>query len=172
LHLGFHLQGGSLKVEDGDASGGGGAGVRVGYGFNRIFTLYLEADGLTVEAGDPEVFAGKWALAHAEIGGRFHFANSLRSWVPFLEVAVGGRGARVKNVTSGNEAWEDVNVTGGVFSVGGGLYAYFTQTLALEVGVKFSGGRFTKIDLGPLSLENLDLDAQSSRFKVGLVWWP
>jgi hypothetical protein len=172
LHLGFHLQGGSLKVEDGDAAGGGGAGFRVGYGFNRIFTLYLEADGLSVEAGDPGVFAGEWALGHAEIGGRFHFANSLRSWVPFLEVALGGRGARVKNVTSGSEAWEDVNVSGGVFSFGGGIYAYFSQTFALEAGLKFSGGQFTEIDLGPLSLENLDLDAQSSRFKVGVVWWP
>ena len=73
---------------------------------------------------------------------------------------------------SGNEVWEDVNVTGGVFSLGGGLYAYFTQTFALEVGLKFSGGQFTEIDLGPLSLENLDLDATSSRFKVGIVWWP
>ncbi len=172
LHLGFHLQAASIKVEDADPAGGGGAGFRVGYGFNRIFTLYLEADGVTAEAGDPDVFSGDWTLGHAEIGARFHFANSLRAWVPYLEVAVGSRAAKVTNVEAGNQAWEDVDITGGAFSLGGGLYAYFTETLALEVGLKFSSGKFTKIDLGLLSLENLDIDAQSSRFKVGIVWWP
>ena len=172
LHLGFHLEGASLKVEDGDPAGGGGAGFRVGYGFNRIFTLYLEADGVAAEAGNPEVFAGDWTLGHAEIGARFHFANSLRAWVPYLEVAVGSRAAKVTNVEAGNQAWEDVNITGGAFSLGGGLYAYLTETVALEVGLKFSSGQFTKIDLGPLSLENLDIDAQSTRFQVGIVWWP
>jgi hypothetical protein len=172
LHLGFHLQGASLKVEGSDPAGGGGAGFRVGYGINRIVTLFLEADGVTVEAGDPDIFAGEWALGHGEFGARFHFANSLRSWVPFLEAAIGGRAASVKSVTAGNASWEDVNVSGGVFSVGGGIYTYFTETVALELDIRFSGGRFTKIDLGPLSLDNLDIDASSSRFKVGIVWWP
>lgn len=172
LHLGFHLQGASLQVEDADPSGGGGAGFRVGYGFNRIFTLYFEADGVTVEAGDPDVFAGNWTLGHAEIGARFHFANSLRAWVPYLEVALGGRSATVKDVVALNQAWEDVDVTGGAFSLGGGIYVYFSETLALEVGLKVSSGQFTQIDLGPISVQNLDIDAQSSRFKVGIVWWP
>ena len=172
LHLGFHLQGASLTVEGADPAGGGGAGFRVGYGINRIVTLFLEGDAVTVEAGDPSVFSGEWTLGHGEFGARFHFANSLRSWVPFLEVAAGGRGASVKSVFAGNQSWEDVNVSGGVFSVGGGIYAYFTETLALELDLRFSGGRFTKVDLGGLSINNLDIDASSSRFKVGVVWWP
>lgn len=172
LHLGFHLQGASLKVEDSDPAGGGGAGFRVGYGINRIVTLFLEADGVTVEAGDPNIFSGEWALGHGEFGARFHFANSLRSWVPFLEVSVGGRAASVKSVTAGNLDWGDINVSGGVFSVGGGIYAYFTETLALEVDVRFSGGQFTKVDLGGLTFNDLDIEAASSRFKVGIVWWP
>jgi len=172
LHLGFHLQGASLTVEDSDPSGGGGAGFRVGYGINRIITLYFEADGVTVEAGDPDTFAGDWTLGHAEMGARFHLANSLRSWVPFLDVAVGGRTARIEDVEALNQSWEDVNVSGGAFTLGGGLYTYFSETLALEVGVKFSGGQFNEVDLGALSVENLDIDAQSGRFKVGVVWWP
>ena len=171
-HLGFHLQAASLKVEGADPAGGGGAGFRVGYGINRIVTLFLEGDGVTVEAGNPNIFSGEWALGHGEFGARFHFANSLRSWVPFLEVSAGGRAASVKSVTAGNLDWGDVNASGGVFSVGGGIYAYFTETLALEVDARFSGGRFTEIDLGGLSFSDLDIDASSSRFKVGLVWWP
>ena len=71
-----------------------------------------------------------------------------------------------------HQQWEDVDVTGGAFSLGGGIYVYFSETLALEVGLKVSSGQFTQIDLGPVSLQNLDIDAQSSRFKVGIVWWP
>ena len=172
LHLGFHLQGASLSVEEADPSGGGGAGVRIGYGINRIVTLYLEADGVAVEAGDPGNFSGSWTLAHAEFGARFHFANSLRSWVPFLDVAVGSRVASVKDVEALSQSWEDLNVTGGAFSLGGGIYAYFTETLAMEAAVKFSSGTFNEVDLGALSISNLDIDAESARFKVGLVWWP
>lgn len=172
LHLGFHLQAASLTVEDGDAAGGGGAGFRIGYGINRIVTLYFEGDGIAVDAGDPDVFSGTWTLGHGEIGARFHFANSLRSWVPFLDVAIGARAATITDVETGNQNLEDVEVSGGAFSVGGGIYAYFTETLALEVGAKFSSGTFDEVDLGPITLSDLDIDAQSARFKVGLVWWP
>jgi len=172
LHLGFHLQAASLKVENADPAGGGGAGFRIGYGINRIVTLYLEGDGVKVEAGDPDIFSGEWALGHAEFGARFHFANSLRSWVPFLEVGLGGRGATIDNVQALGLSWEDVNASGGCFTLGGGIYAYFTETLALEVDLKFSSGQFQEIHLGGISLNDLDIDAQTSRFKVGVVWWP
>jgi hypothetical protein len=172
LNLAFHFQGASLKLEDSDAAGGGGGGIRVGYGINRIVTLYAEADGVTVEAGNPSIFAGDWTLGHAELGARFHFANSLRSWVPFLEVAAGARAASVKDVEAFNQTWGDAEISGGVLTLGGGIYAYFSETLALEVDLKFSTGEFTQIDLGPLSVENLDVKAQSTRFKVGVIWWP
>ena len=85
---------------------------------------------------------------------------------------MGGRTASVEDVEALNQGWEDVTVSGGAFTLGGGLYTYFTETFALEVAVKFSGGRFTEVDLGPLSVDNLDIDAESARFKVGVVWWP
>ncbi len=172
LHLGFHLQAASLTVENGDAAGGGGAGFRVGYGINRIVTLYFEADAIAVDAGDPNIFSGTWALGHGEVGARFHFANSLRSWVPFLDLAIGGRAASITDVETGNQDLEDLEVSGGAFSFGGGIYAYFTETLAMEAGAKFSTGTFTEVDLGAIQIQDLDIDAQSARFKVGLVWWP
>lgn len=172
LNLGFHVQAATLAVQDGESDGGGGAGFRVGYGINRIITLYIEADGVSVESQGSDEFQGKWTLGHADLGVRFHFANTLRSWVPYLDVAIGGRGASVKDVEAGGQGFEDITFNGGAFSLGGGIYAYFSQTLALEVGLKFSGGEFTEVELGGLSLNNLDIDASSTRFKVGIVWWP
>ena len=172
LHLGAHLQAVSLQPQDADPANGGGLGVRVGHGINRIITLYLEADGVEVEAGNPETVAGNWSLFHADIGARFHFANSLRSWVPYLEVALGSRRVTVENGEVQNQDVDTVSFNGGSFSVGCGVYAYFTETVALDVGLKAASGEFTEIEVGALSIGGLDLDAQTTRFKVGVVWWP
>lgn len=170
-NLGVHLQGATLSVEGEEGDGGGGIGFRVGHGFNRIFTLYLEADGISVDSENAQDFQGTWTLGHVDIGGRFHFANSLRSWVPYLEAAVGYRGASVKDVAVGGDQGDDVTINGSSFSVGGGMMFYFKQTLALDVGLKVSSGEFTEIEIGALSIGGLDVDATSTRFKFGLVWW-
>lgn len=172
LNLGFHLQAASLSVEDADGEGGAGAGFRIGYGFNRIVTLYLELDGISVESENADVFQGSWAMAHGDLGARFHFANSLRRWVPYLDVAIGGRGATVSGVRSSGEEVADLSFSGGSFSFGGGIYVYFAQTFGLDLGLKVSNGRFEELDLGPISLNNLDIDATSTRLKIGVVWWP
>ncbi len=172
LNLGVHLQASSLSVQDGDADSGGGLGLRVGYGLNRIVTLYFEMDGVSVDSESADEFQGTWTLGHADFGARFHFANTLRSWVPYLDVAVGARAASVNDVEVNGQSVGDISFSGGSISFGGGIYAYFSQTFALDVGVKFSGGEFTELDLGSVSLNNLDIDANSTRFKVGIVWWP
>jgi hypothetical protein len=172
LNLGFHLQAASLSVEDGEADGGGGAGLRIGYGLNRIVTLYFETDGISVDSEGSDEFQGTWALGHVDLGARFHLANTLRSWVPYLDVAVGGRAAHVKDVEVNGQSLGNISFHGGSISFGGGIYAYFTQTFALDVGLKLSGGTFTQVDLGSVSLNDLDIDATSTRFKVGIVWWP
>lgn len=170
-NLGFHLQGATLAVEGEEGDGGGGVGIRAGYGFNRIFTLYLEMDGITVDSENAEDFQGTWSLGHVDLGARFHFANSLRSWVPYLEAALGYRGAEVKDVAVGGDEGGEVTINGSSFSLGGGMMFYFKQTFALDLGLKVSSGEFTEIEIGALSIGGLDVDATSTRFKVGLVWW-
>ena len=89
---------------------------------------------------------------------------------------IDGRSSDTVVTFSGAESPECVlsgfTITNGAASFGGGIYAYFTRTFALDVGVKFSGGEFTEVDLGSVSLNDLDIDATSTRFKVGIVWWP
>ncbi len=172
LNLDFHLQGAALSVEGGDSDGGGGAGIRVGYGINRIITLYLQLDGSSIDTQNSPELSGQWAMAHADLGVRFHFANSLRSWVPYLEVAAGARAVSATDAQVTPAIQEDVSFSGSSFTVGGGIYAYFTETLALDVGLKLSSGEFNEIEVGALSVGNLDIDATSSRFSIGLVWWP
>lgn len=172
LNLGFHFQAASLSVEEEEGEGGGGAGFRIGYGFNRIVTVYFEADGVSVDSDNADAFQGTWTLGHADLGVRFHFANTLRSWVPYLDVAIGGRGASVKDVESNGTEIGDIKFSGSSFSFGGGIYLYLSQTFGVDLALKFSDGTFNEVDLGAVSLNNLDIDATSTRFKVGIVWWP
>ena len=170
FNLGAHFQGASYTIEAEDAQEAGGFGVRVGYGINRIVTLYLGVDGAQVELQDPTV-SGDWSLAHVDAGVRFHFANSLRRWVPYLDAALGARAVTVKNAVVNGDSSPNASLNGAAFSVGGGLYVFFNESLALDVGVKASSGEFNKIDIGALSLSNLDLDVKSTRFNLGVVWW-
>jgi hypothetical protein len=169
--VGAHLQGASLAVENGDPDDGGGLGLRVGYGFNRRFTGYLETDAIVFDVANPE-FGGYWSMVHADLGVRFNFANSLRRWVPFLEAALGGRAVQLKDATVDADSAGTLNFSGGAFSLGGGLSFFATEKLAIETLMKFTGGRFEQVDVGNVSVRNLDIDASSFRFKFGLAWWP
>jgi hypothetical protein len=171
LNIGAHLQGASLTVEDGDPAGGGGFGLRAGYGFNRSFTGYLEADGIVFDVENPEL-QGEWTMAHFDVGARYHFANSLRRWVPFLDAALTGRAVSVQDATSDGADVGTVKFSGGAFSLGGGISFFTSERLAIETGVKLTGGTFEQVDIGAVSVRNLDIDANSFRFKLGLSWWP
>jgi hypothetical protein len=169
--IGAHLQGASLAVEDDDPAGGGGLGVRVGYGFNRRLTGYLEVDGIQFDVENPEL-EGEWAMAHIDLGARYSFANSLNRWIPFLEAALGARAVSVEDATSDGEDVGEVTFSGGSFSLGGGVSFYTSEKFAVESLVKFTGGTFEQIDVGDVSVRNLDIEASSFRFKIGVAWWP
>ncbi len=173
LNLGIHLTGASLQVQDGDRSNAGGGGIFVGYGFNRHFELFGQLDGGEFDVKDTDV-DGKWTMGHADLGLRFNFANSLRSWVPYVQGAFTARAVSVSDAVVNQTTQSDkVSFIGGAFTVGGGVVFYFNQKLALDLQLAFSGGQFTKVDVGSATIDLADpLDANSSRFSVGLSWWP
>ncbi len=170
--FGAHVQGTSLTPEGGTNSSGGGLGIRAGYAFNRIVTGFVHVDGSQIDITDGGSIVGSWNLAHAELGARFHFANSLRRWVPYLETSVGARAVEVRDAEFAGESAGNVTFNGGAFTVGTGLSTYFKPSLAFDVSLKWTGGKFTEIDLGDIVQRNIDIDAASFRFGLGLIWWP
>ena len=168
----LYLQGAALSVEGGDAGGGGGGGLRIGYGLNRTVTLFLRGDASQTDVDDASI-EGQWDLTHGEFGARFHFANSLRRVVPFLEVAAGGRTVTVDAARVEGEAEEEsLSFNGPSFSLGGGMGVHFNPSWALDLGLAWTTGEFTEIQAGAISVGGLDLDAKSARFNIGVVWWP
>jgi len=170
--FGAHVQGTSLTPEGGTTSSGGGLGIRAGYGFNRIVTGFVHVDGSQIDITEGGSIVGSWNLAHAELGARFHFANSLRRWVPYVETSVGGRAVEVRDAEFAGESAGNVTFNGGAFTVGTGVSTYFKPSLAFDVSLKWTGGKFTEIDLGNTVQKNLDIEASSFRFGLGLIWWP
>ena len=172
LTLGLHLSGASLVVEGEDRNEGGGLGLRVGYGSSRSVTLFLQLDGAQVEVPSSDALQGEWSMGHVELGARFHFASTLRRWVPYLQAALAGRVVGVDDAVLNEEPVDDVSFNGGGFSVGGGLSFYLREALALDLHLMWTGGEFTEIEVGNQSVSGLDIDAQSTRLNLGLAWWP
>jgi len=171
--LGLQAQGASLTVQNGDADTGGGGGIRFGYGVNRTITLFLAADGASVDAVNAPNIAGSWDMAHVDLGARFYFANALRRWIPYLEAALGARAVSVKDaIVNQQQQSADVSFSGGAFTLGGGIAFYVNQGFSLDAELKVSSGEFTNITAGAVTVGGLDIDATSSRFGLGFTWWP
>ena len=169
--LGAHLSGASLTPEDGDRSNAGGGGIYFGYGFNRTIQLFLQIDGAEFDVEDAEV-QGTWTMGHGDLGVRFHFANSLRSWVPYLQAALSARGVAVDDAVIAGSPERDVGFYGGALSIGGGIMFYFNETLAADLQLIGSGGRFERIKIDNVTIDGLDFDATSARVNIGIAWWP
>lgn len=176
--LGIHASGASISIQDRDRDNAGGGGVRIGYGVNRRFTLFAQADG--AEFDDAQFDAppgtgnieGPWTMAHIDLGARFHFANSLRRWVPYVQAALGYRAVSVSDPIVDGTARNEVTLSGAGVTLGGGIDFYFSRTLALDVQLLWTGGEFTTLKIDNVSVSGFDIDADSSRFNVGIAWWP
>ena len=172
FNVGVHISGQSLTPEDGDRSNAGGGGIILGYGFNRNFQIFLQFDGGQFDVQNAAV-EGDWTLAHGDLGVRYHFANSLRSWVPYIQAALTGRAVNVTNGSINQVTQsEDITLSGSAITIGGGILFYFNESFAADLQLAFSGGRFTDIKVGNVTRNNLERDAQSTRFNIGVSWWP
>lgn len=170
--LGAHLGAAAVSVEGSDASTGGGGGVIFGLGFNRNFTVYLQLDGATLDVSNGET-AGNWTLGHADLGVRFHFANSLRSWVPYVQGGFSGRVVSLTDIPASNPlTGRDVSISGTSVTFGGGVMIYPSQAFAVDLSVAVNGGQFTTLTVDNTSQTGFGVDATSTRINVGFAWWP
>jgi len=170
--VGLHGSGASLSVEGEDRNDAGGGGLFVGYGLNRRFSLFAQVDGARFDEQSTGTVEGDWTLAHFDLGVRFHFANSLRSWVPFLQAAVGRRSVNVLDPIVEGDAEEEVDISGASLTLGGGVAFYLSRAWSLELGLMLTGGEFNTLRVNNVSVSGFDLDATSSRLNLGVRWWP
>jgi hypothetical protein len=160
--LGFH--GASIRVDEDDREreSGSGGQLQIGYGFTPRFALFLEGASASMTASG--VDANDYVLIHADIGMRYSFTNPAKAWIPFVGVAATGRSMR--------DADEDFEVTGSAITIGAGIHYFFKPKWAFTTSLRVSAGEFDTARAGSFSLSGLELDATSTRFGLGVTWFP
>jgi hypothetical protein len=149
---------------------GPGAGVMVGYGFNRTFSGFASVD--LAKQGMSGDIGGNFGLRHVELGARANLPYGSATTVPYLTASYGQRalGARVTDDFEGTEY--DMRLTGGMFGVGGGLEHVLSPTLAVDGGLAVAFGRFNHSDIAGESSSLAVNGTTSIRLRIGMTWRP
>jgi len=166
------LNGSAIRVAGSSTTeNGGGASLGLGYGFSPNLAAYVEGTGARIGSSDA---SGDYNLGHFDLGVRYHFANVGRQWIPFLDAAFTGRAAMWKDVTICAPGCQtnDMSMSGTGFSFGGGVMYYASPKLAISANLKWTAGKFDEVKYGNTTTSGLDQDATTSRFGVGMVWFP
>ena len=164
--LGAHLNGSSITVDEQgfeEDANGGGLGIQLGYGFTPQFALFI--DGTAAQLED-EVMLG-----HFDLGVRYSFTSPTRRWVPSLEAAFSSRALTKDDADLDGEV-VDLEVLGSGFTIGFGIQYFTAPSWAIGAGLKFTGGEFSDIKVDNVTIEGFEIDASSTRFNVGVTWYP
>lgn len=189
LFLQGHLTGAGLEVEGdginfGDEDGeGGGLGVKVGYGFTPVFTLYAGLDVAAIDEFNPAIFGVEEDFADPffddevayfsfDLGTQLNFGSGRNKLVPYLDLALSYSGIAYEL----NDRFfsEDITVSGAGVSVGGGLKYFIAPSVALDVSLTGTASEFEDItiDGDEISFPGPDFDTRAARFGFGISWYP
>lgn len=166
LFFNFELNSQGLSVDrnNDETDRGGGLGFRVGYGFTPTFALYLGLTGARMKVEEDR--NDTYGLGVAELGTRLHFGRKLKSPTFYLDIALQGVVAEAES--------PDIAFSGGGLGIGGGLLVYVGRQLALDFGLRGSGGNFSEFRIGNVSLniDEEDVRYGVGRLSVGVTWFP
>lgn len=173
FHLGAGLNGSSVKVDfedeetglDAERESGPGISLTVGYNFTPQFGLLVNVTGASIDSEE----GGNYGLGHADLAGRFSFANPASPLVPYLELGV----TSISLVDEDEDTGEDVQVSGTGFTGAAGLNYFFSPKLALDANLRFTTGELDTLKIGGESVTTEDgLDTTTGRISIGISWFP
>ena len=174
LMLSFALGGVSLSSDEfeEDPESGGGFSAQLGWGFTRRFTLLVDASGGVLNPDDDE-----FVLIHFDLLGRFNFVNPQRPLVPFIEGGISARVAgqddiQIVGENGGGSQEVDLEISGGGFTIGGGLQYHVAPSVSLGASLRVTVGEFSTVKVNNVSVDGFELDATSTRLNLGVTWWP
>jgi len=152
---------------------GPGAGVMVGYGFNRTVSAFASLD-LAKQGTGMDDFQGSFGLSHLEAGIRANLSFGDAATVPYVSASIGRRGLGAR-VTDGEEGQTyDMKMSGGMFGLGGGVQHALSPTLAMDGGLELGFGRFAHVQQGGGNDSGaMDVNGSTTvRLRIGMIWRP
>lgn len=172
LMLGLAFDASTIQSDDLTRSTESGAGLAalLGWGFTKNFAMVVDGSAARISSLD-----GDFNLAHVDVGGRWHFV-SRASVVPFVEIGYSGRAASKQQalMSDGNGTMYagDLKILGSGASLGGGFQYYPVPTMAIGGALKWTTGKFTRVQFDNVTVDGLSIDATSARFNMGFTWYP
>jgi hypothetical protein len=137
---------------------------RIGYGFTDLFGLFIEFGlggyGSTQDVSET-IHPEDYGAGFFDLGAQFNFRSG-KVWVPYAEVALNGF-ATADDSENG--------LSGGGFTIGGGLKYYVTDAWALNGRVQLGGHALDTVEIGGEQTNDVDLEASTTRFSFGLTWY-
>lgn len=173
--LNLHLTGQSLALvgDDRPTDAGGGLGVAVGYGFNERIILLLNVDGASLESDD--AVAGTrsepYDVVTADLGVRMNLGNEGMKTRPYINAAFTGIVQAYEFSAGGAD--NEVVVSGGGLTIGGGVQYFLSPGFALDLAVQATQAAFTEVTVNDIDEELAEGDAiTASRVQLGVTWHP
>lgn len=170
LVLGAGVSGTSLEVESGDPQNGSGGYLLLGYAPSRLITIFLRGDASRVDIDYSDI-SGSYTMAFVDLGLRFSFGGPQKSFVPWVMGAFTAQAAGATIPVTATLS-SDVTISGTGLTLGAGFDVFLTRTLALDLGLMATSGRFTDVSVGSISTSIDALDTRSGRLTLGLSWFP
>lgn len=163
-----HYQGHGLTVDVDDTDSGNGFGIKAGYGFSNLFTLYLGIDGASMDVSDSgtqALVANKYSLVYVDLGGRFNFRSGSNEVVPYIDGSLTGI-ASVYDTGAG-----EATFSGSGLSLGGGIQYFFSPQFAFNGGLNLTFGEYNELEIAG-ETESVGLDVTGARINLGFSWYP
>lgn len=170
--LGAHLAGTSLGTtgRGAESRSGGGAGIKLGYGFNERIALFLGLDGANLRHREGEGSGDTFAAASVDLGARVNFGNPSHALRPYLTATTTAVGLS-DNVPMFDTMAEAQTVGGGL-NVGIGTQYFLRRRLALDAAFLVTTGSFTEVKVDGTTTEIPGVSFEYGRVQLGVTWHP
>jgi hypothetical protein len=167
--LGLYLNGSAFQADDisDETYSGAGGALQVGFGFTHHLALVGEFAAASVEGEGEDA-----DLAHFDAGLRYAFTGPTRRFAPFLEAGVAGVRISVDDVPLGDGTSADGSLSGMGLMIGGGFHYFPSPTWAVGASLKWAIGELDKASVENVSVSDLDIEAVTARFNLGITWYP
>ena len=158
-----HFVGVSWSLDDfeSDREAGGGFGVNLAYGFNEVVAAYIEFSGAQIDPGEGEPYA----LVHVDLGAIFTVGAPTSKVKGNFLVALNGRAFEI------DQEGANVEGSGGGLTAGGGVLYFVSSKVAIDANLLWTFGEISDVEVNGLTWTT-NLDATSTRFNLGIAWFP
>jgi opacity protein-like surface antigen len=158
VYIGIKLAGTAAAFDDfeTDDTKGGGLEFDLGYNFSNNFGIFSTLGGYRLDNSDV-------TLGYFDVGGRYFFGTS--SIKPYLDLALTASTFKDESQTI------DRSLSGTGLSGGGGVQFFFTEKVALNLGLLVSRINYREVKYGNITIDDLEFKATNTRAKLGLAFY-